>query len=257
MGASVLQRRLLMNLRSQNWFAIGLEVVVVVVGIFLAFQVERWYAEKLTRAVALERIDALGEDFVQNREELTFQTQRLTTVLDASENLLELDERNPTIEDYDSFYEWLAATSRAPTSRFRRGGYDVLISTGEIDLIADRLLQRDIADFYAFLDELQSVKDGTLTRKKYLFEPYVVKNLDHIQMLEKIHPPDSTRGIKQNRPTQDKGQFLHVVGTVEFEGVIGAMWHSARDELRQLEDLEASLLSIEDRMQHFTGDRQD
>ena len=76
-------------------------------------------------------------------------------------------------------------------------------------------------------------------------------------MLEYLHPPDGTRGIKQNRPTQNKGQFLHVVGTFEFEGVIGAMWHSTRDELRQLEGLEASLLSIEDRLQRFTGDRQD
>ena len=253
----MLQRRLLMHLRSQNWFAIGLEVVVVVVGIFLAFQVERWYAGKLTRTDALERIDALVEDFVNNREELTFQIQRRKTSLDASENLLELDERNPTIEDYDSFYEWLAASSRAQTSRFRRGGYDVLISTGEIDLIADRLLQRDIAEFYALLAELEAVKDGTSSRQKTLFEPYVVENLDHVQMLEFLHPPDGTRGIKQNRPTQDKGQFLHVVGTVEFEGVIGAMWHSARAELRQLEDLEASLLSIEDRLQRFTGDRQD
>jgi len=54
----MLLSRLTKHLRSQNWAAVLLELVVVVVGIFLAFQLERWYAEQRLRSNVQERCDA-------------------------------------------------------------------------------------------------------------------------------------------------------------------------------------------------------
>jgi hypothetical protein len=36
-------RRLKEHLQQNNWFAVILELVVVVFGLFLAFQLDRWY----------------------------------------------------------------------------------------------------------------------------------------------------------------------------------------------------------------------
>ena len=36
-------RRLAGLIRHDNWFTIMLELIVVVVGLFLAFQLDRWY----------------------------------------------------------------------------------------------------------------------------------------------------------------------------------------------------------------------
>ena len=118
----MLLRRLAEHVRSQNWFAVALDLLVVVVGIFLAFQVERLYSDQRARVDAQERVGTLIEDFAQNSEELDFQITRTRTAIEAAANLLELDEQNPSIEDYDRFYGWLAQASRALTSRFRRGG---------------------------------------------------------------------------------------------------------------------------------------
>jgi hypothetical protein len=243
--------RLSSSIRTQNWAAIFAEVFLVAIGIFLAFQVDRWYAEQKSQADARERISALAEDVQQNKDELAFQIQQRTAARNAAANLLEMDERDPTNADYDRFYKWLAESSRVQNGRFHRGSYDVLISTGEIDLIPDTLLQKDIAQFFALLNELGAVKQRAVDRQLNVFEPFVNENLDHVQMLEHLHPANEPNGIRQNRPTQDRNQFLQVLGTGPFEGVMASMWHSARDEVRQLEELEEALLSIERRLRRF------
>jgi hypothetical protein len=243
-----------MHLKDQNWIAVGLDLVVVVLGIFLAFQVERWYAKQLARSDAQERVDALIEDFAGNAEELEFQVQRRKTSLDAAAELLQLDERDPTVDDFDRFYNLLAWAQRGSSTRFRRGSYEVLISTGEIDLISDADLRKDIEEFFDIVDELDSIKAQSSLRLTTMFEPYVVENLDHVKMLEFIHPASEDMSIAQTRPSQDPAHFLTVVGTAPFEGVVAAMWHASRDELGQLAAMSESLESIQNRLSQFASE---
>jgi hypothetical protein len=247
----VLLRRKIGNLKDQNWIAIGLDLIVVVVGIFVAIQVDRWYADQRAQTDTNERIVALVEDFAYNREDLAYVIQRQKSVVDAAAHLLQLDRRNPSAEDFDQFYEWLAASAWTATPRLRRGGYDVLISTGKIDLIADKSLQQDLAEFFVVLDELIRFHQGAVNVEKNLFEPYVVENLDYVKMLEYIHPPDKPLGMKQDSLLQETDYFLRVLGTSQFEGVIAAKWHAGRDELTRLETMQSSLSSIEDRLQRL------
>ncbi len=52
----MLLRRMIENLKSQNWLAVCLDLVIVVVGVFIAFQVERWYDERRLLAEEQEHI---------------------------------------------------------------------------------------------------------------------------------------------------------------------------------------------------------
>ena len=62
-GVTMLLRRIVEHLRAGNWFAITLDFLVVVLGVFLALQAERWYDEQ--RAASQEQIHLvdLAEDF--------------------------------------------------------------------------------------------------------------------------------------------------------------------------------------------------
>ena len=42
----MLLRRITEHLRAGNWFAVTLDLLVVVLGVFLALQAERWYDEQ-------------------------------------------------------------------------------------------------------------------------------------------------------------------------------------------------------------------
>ena len=59
-------RRLTGYLRHENWFAIILELVVVVLGLFLAFQLDRWYESQLTKSDLQAHLVSLTEDFAEN-----------------------------------------------------------------------------------------------------------------------------------------------------------------------------------------------
>ena len=59
-------RRLTGHIHQENWFAIILELVVIVVGLFLAFQLDRWYESQRIKSDLQAPLVSLTEDFVEN-----------------------------------------------------------------------------------------------------------------------------------------------------------------------------------------------
>jgi hypothetical protein len=59
-------RRLTGHIRQENWFAVILELVVVVIGLFLAFQLDRWYESQRIKSDLQAHLEALTEDFTEN-----------------------------------------------------------------------------------------------------------------------------------------------------------------------------------------------
>ena len=55
-------RRLSQSLKEQNWMAICIEFVLLVVGVFLGIQVANWNAERETNRKAVEATDKLIAD---------------------------------------------------------------------------------------------------------------------------------------------------------------------------------------------------
>ena len=45
----MIMHRLTANLRAQNWMAIGIEVLIVVIGVFIGTQVSNWNQERIDR----------------------------------------------------------------------------------------------------------------------------------------------------------------------------------------------------------------
>jgi hypothetical protein len=67
LGGFVLLRRITEHVKSQNWFAVGLDFIIVVVGVFIGIQVSNWNAVRADKAEyvkALERLDTeVNENF--------------------------------------------------------------------------------------------------------------------------------------------------------------------------------------------------
>ena len=236
--------RLTKHLRSHNWAAVLLELVVVVVGIFLAFQLERWYAEQRLRSNVQERLVALSVDFSINHDVLDRAIQVRIEVINVTLDLLKMDEQSTTNDDYDEFYRLLATASRNNSPRLIRGTYDSLVSSGEVELFDDELLKLNLAEFYAGLDQLLVFHEATRTFDSRTFEPFVINNLDHVQMLHYIHPDR----IRQTMPTQDSDAFLKVLGTSVFAGVISAKWHRVDAEIRVMQELREQAVTIEEQI---------
>ena len=57
-------RRFMKHITDQNWFAVGLDVVVVIVGIFLGLQVQTWYENREAKIQANAFVEQLHEDLI-------------------------------------------------------------------------------------------------------------------------------------------------------------------------------------------------
>ncbi len=220
----MLLRRITEHLRTENWFAVVLDLVVVVVGIFLAFQVDRWYEDRRMQALENDRIVALIAEFSRNRADLEYNISLHQQVIDSVMALLALGDRNSEAVSHDDFYTLLAGVNFNPTFQAARGTYDVLTSTGEIDLIQDPDIRRRLAEFYTESARAEN-RDRQIMQRVTAFEPYIKKALDHNALMRKVHPTET----KQMDPALSEDQFRQVIGTPEFESEIGDKWHTSHD----------------------------
>ena len=143
----MLLRRFVAHARKQDWMAIAIEFVLLVLGVFLGIQVANWNAERDSRqnsALFTERLkaDLRGEDWTYqflvayNREVLA----NANRAADALEGKAALADEALLVSAY-----------RATQYRSRNQlgtTYDELISTGNIGLIHDQTLRGTSARIY-------------------------------------------------------------------------------------------------------------
>ncbi|VUX56237.1 protein of unknown function [uncultured Woeseiaceae bacterium] len=229
----VLLRRITEHMKSQNWFAVALDFVVVVVGIFMAFQIERWYGDQLRQDSLQARLLELSEDFAENEAVLIRSIDARREGFAAAEFLLKADEMEADNLTPNAFYKALAETSQTLTPRIRRGAYDILISTGEIEFIEDESLKTDLVGYYTDFGEFLVFNQSVWLLDRNTFEPYVARNLDHVALLQFLH----TDRYSQIARTHDADEFRDVLGTTEFEGMVAAKSHATGDEISRLSRL--------------------
>ena len=144
-------RRFSQALRQQNWAAIAIEFVLLVLGVFLGIQVANWNETRREHALEAEYIARLQRDFGAIDSRLTINMTRWQDTAAAPVRL---------INDLDAFRHrgaWprakadllrdLDATmgSRIPASR--AASYVELLSAGRLGLLRDSRLREALADY--------------------------------------------------------------------------------------------------------------
>ncbi len=188
-------RRFSQALKDQNWAAIAIEFVLLVLGVFLGIQVANWNVERDTTqksAIFTERLktDLRGEDWTYQ-----FLIAYNREVLANANRAVEALEGRAALSDEALLVSAYRATQYR--NRNQRGStYDELVSTGSIDLIRDRTLRDTAIRLYnlAVFDML--VREGVDSRYRQAFrtslpnhvQRAVAKNCgDHV-----IQPGDYT-----------------------------------------------------------------
>lgn len=140
-------RRLSQSLKQQDWTAIWIEFVLLVVGVFLGIQVANWNQERATRIQSELFTQRLREDLrieVWNRAALIAYHASVRThamkALAALEGKADLSNEELIIRAY-------RASQYGELTRYR-ATYDELTSTGNIGLIEDRLLRKMATEIY-------------------------------------------------------------------------------------------------------------
>jgi len=142
--------------REQNWFAVAIDFVIVVAGVFLAIQAANWNESRKARAEERRYYTQIVEDLRLDQQDLQSALKRADTFDAAAENTLRAMRtgsiQNVTpgqfaVEIHHSGYLYIPRPSRRT--------YDELISTGNLGLLRSQATKSAIADYYDTFDVLR------------------------------------------------------------------------------------------------------
>lgn len=165
-------RRFAQDLREQNWTAIFIEFVLLVLGVFLGIQVANWNEDRLTRDKARDFTAHLLADLRQESWRYQFLLEYHRDVRSAAEKTAAMLSTG-VIPSNEEFLINAYRASQYKQGTARRSTYDELVSTGNIGLIEDRSL-RDISVRAYSLTTLDNlVREGVDSRYRQHFRMLV------------------------------------------------------------------------------------
>ena len=154
-------RRFMKHVNDQNWFAVGLDVIVVIVGIFLGLQVQAWYdgidAEQEEQRV----LGYLISDMEQNIDYLEGRISAAENKLILARRLIEILENGVLPEDeIEVFEESIVTFSRIelPTP-FLNSFYEE-----NLNIIIDGDVRKAIDDYRGTTNRIQNVVQDLIER---------------------------------------------------------------------------------------------
>lgn len=128
--------RLKKAIAEQNWFAVGLEFLIVVLGVVIGFQVSLWGQEQADREKGNAYLEQLIAD-LHETEELLVKHISETRTSERSAGMLVKQFDSSKLAPQDSIYTWLgnAVVVDGPLPILSTA--EALVSTGDLGLIQD------------------------------------------------------------------------------------------------------------------------
>jgi hypothetical protein len=170
-------RRFMKHITDQNWFAVGLDVLVVIVGIFLGLQVQAWYGRQAESIEERNYLFRLSEEFseaiVSNNSVAAYMDQ-----LETNSNLMieSLSVCELAIEDRDKFATGLYTIGKAQPPVLTHGVIDELISSGKFQLIGNVTVRKALLKYMQNRENVAYI-NRNLVERMYPHIVFVEKQL--------------------------------------------------------------------------------
>lgn len=166
-------RRIREHVTTQNWFAVGIDLGIVVVGVLIATQVSNWNEERLNERRATEYRERLQSELDFDARQYALQNAYYKQTKDYGLQLLaDLDGSKP-LSDRD-FLVAAYQLTQTDSTRAKTGVYEEMAAGGLTDHLGDSETQDMASDFYLTVEVTQRVLETILPYRTLLREvmPY-------------------------------------------------------------------------------------
>jgi hypothetical protein len=220
-------RRLAEAIKSQNWFIVFIEVLVLVVGIFIGLQVDDWNQLRKDRVEERVYLEELLEDFEANRTALLQSISDFEEIIPAMTRLLEqsaMDTPDWSIGELnDAFRKIHYMPTFFPVER----AFTNLTGSGDLKLIRNRDLKNALAQYFSASKLVELVQNTHEMELVQTFQPYVIEHMDFqavfYQRVEDFPLPSAV----------EESRLLEVLDTREFRNNLTQKWTICTDLLYQ------------------------
>ncbi len=149
-------RRLTEHVKAQNWFAVAIDFVIVVVGVFIGIQVSNWNSAQNNRRAAREYVVRIQEELTANRQDMAARTEYFNRVKGhALRALAALDQAPETLGEEFIIDAYFASLSLR--RRISRATYDEMLSASEINAYIDKAQRQRLNEYYRAIAGSQDV----------------------------------------------------------------------------------------------------
>ncbi|PNQ72414.1 hypothetical protein C1T31_11505 [Hanstruepera neustonica] len=229
-----IRKKLLEEKRAQRYFfyAIG-EIVLVVIGILIALQINTWNKEKQNRVLETTILENLKEDLeIQKeliQEQIDFETSILIQV-DSAKTFVS-DTADKTV--LERLFRDLGARR---TFKANRATFSNMISSGSINLIANADLQNKIVRYFQRLDYTESVvNNNNLYMVDSNFGAFVANNGLGLEVDENNNIVATTKFTNKDKATILSQLTYRSAGSDSVKNLSETLLQVTNDLIREIE----------------------
>jgi hypothetical protein len=226
-------------------YAVG-EIVLVVIGILIALQINNWNETKAHTLIEYNYLKEMLEDFEKNHQKSQEIISLIENLLPVLKGLLEQSAlEEPTIS-VDSINKAFTIINNMPTYSSTDRVYNNLIGSGDLKLIKDSELKTVISKYYESIYVLNLVQNTHELELVESFQPYIIDHLDFQAVAE-------TWVYDHVLPSPvEKNKILDVLGDRKFRNILTLKWTILSDLLNENRKLKKINMEMMERLKVLT-----
>ena len=235
--------RLSVAVREQSWFAVALEVAIVIVGVVIGFQVTAWGNERAARAQERELLRGLRAEIAANADLLDrVADEHRQTAVQARRVLAWTGPRPadvpPTVVDT----LLVRLISEIPAYHPAMGEVEAMLGAGHLGLVRDDSLRAMLASWPTVLARLRAVEDEMRADVLERFFPYVMERTPLVTADRQVGY------IEADQASRFPRRYDALLSEVAFENHVENRWVMANAILEESEPVGALLVRMVERI---------
>jgi len=147
----MLMRRIREHVGSHNWFAVGIDLIIVVLGVFLGTQVSNWNAERLAHEAGDTYRARIIRDLENNQADLESREAYFAQVREFGLKVLGDLDGSARVSDEQFLIAAYQATQIYPRP-LTRGAYDEVQAAGALETLGDVGTRDNVANYYVAVE---------------------------------------------------------------------------------------------------------
>ncbi len=177
-------RRITEHVRTQNWFAVGIDFLIVIVGVFIGIQVANWNSARLGAEQQQRHIERLSADFHAIKRRIDSHFVTFEWIIEGTEYLQQLlSLSDAEFREFDLDPQRLKdAASSLDNSRIPPGSsatYLEMVAAGQLSALGNPALRDRLAEYERLTDiHLEVFRIGVAQvsqQRPILFRHYKVR----------------------------------------------------------------------------------
>jgi hypothetical protein len=180
-------RRLTKHIKDQNWFAVGLDFVIVVVGILIAFQITNWNENRAERAQEVRYLSSMKRDVESSIRILNVSIANLQRQQNARQALYTFHAEPAAVMESDELDKLIAdGLFSLERANLNQTTFETLKSSGQMSMIKSSEIVKALQDLSAKIDKAEVDKNEDFQFTYRIVDPLLIGegDFDNILMLD-------------------------------------------------------------------------